>query len=156
MVHEDYSGTFILQATLHVRAIIVTALLEQAERLYFATCLDHKLGNMRNKSANHYNIAWTFKTLTDPCKILIPPSPPFPFLTHTWLQKSSIPQFEADTAPQIHSCKGLFPLSVEMGALLCPWANNCIVWLILGTYTKWRVNKWSSFDASSIPQRSIA
>ena len=28
MVHEDYSGRFILQATLHVRAIIVTALLE--------------------------------------------------------------------------------------------------------------------------------
>ena len=26
-----------------------------------------------------------------------------PFLTHTRLQKSSIPRFEAETAPEIHS-----------------------------------------------------
>ena len=57
MVHEDYSGRFILQATLYVRAVIVTALWKQAERLYFSTCLDHNLDNMRNKSENTYNIA---------------------------------------------------------------------------------------------------
>lgn len=57
MVHEDYSGRFILQATLHVRAVIVTALWKQAEKLYFSTCLDHKLDNMRNKSENHFNFA---------------------------------------------------------------------------------------------------
>ena len=61
MVHEDYSGRFILQATLHVRAVIVTALWKQAERLYFSTCVDHKLDNMRKKSENHYNIAWISK-----------------------------------------------------------------------------------------------
>ena len=150
MVHEDYSGRFILQATLHVRAVIVTALWKQAERLYFSTCLDHNLDNMRNKSENTYNIAWTFKTnifLETP----YPSLPTLPFLTHTRLQKSSIPRFEAETAPEIHSWRGLFPLYVEIGALLCPWANNCIVWLILGTYTQWRVNKWSSFDAHNVP-----
>ena len=80
-----------------------------------------------------------------------PSLPTLPFLTHTRLQKSSIPRFEAETAPEIHRWRGLFPLYVEIGALLCPWANNFIVWLILGTYTQWRVNKWSSFDAHNVP-----